>query len=259
MNQVATINTNAEQNLPATLDRAQAAIALASKPEEINQVLAMMGAAVEYAKRLYKGQNDVIQRAKSLQIQAERKLGEILRDMPKATGAAGIGPIAVPNGNRNTTPTLADIGIDKKTSARAQKLAALPEDTFADVAAGKITVAAAIAPAPKPEKEVVITEEDDAYDPSKDEEDYAEMLKASDKENDTLLRINKSLMSNDDKVEIENLHRLLNQKDGAINGKNNTIAEAQKLAKYQGDLLEKIRAALGVATNKEILPKLAAL
>ena len=35
-------------------------------------------------------------------------------------------------------PTLAEIGIDKRTSSRAQKLAALPEKTFAAVAAGEI-------------------------------------------------------------------------------------------------------------------------
>lgn len=59
-----------------------------------------------------------------LRLQAERRLGEMLRDMPKAGGAKGIGPIAVPSENRNTTPTLAEIGIDKKVSMRAQRLAA---------------------------------------------------------------------------------------------------------------------------------------
>ena len=40
----------------------------------------------------------------------------------------GIGTSAVPKENR--TPTLADAGIDKKLSSRAQKLAAVPEDKF---------------------------------------------------------------------------------------------------------------------------------
>jgi len=65
-------------------------------------------------------------------IRAERKLGVILRDTPKATGAAGIGKeqSAVPDEYRTQPPTLADLGIDKKTSARAQKLADLPDETF---------------------------------------------------------------------------------------------------------------------------------
>jgi hypothetical protein len=33
-------------------------------------------------------------------------MGEFLESAPKNTGAQGIGPIAVPNGDRNMTPTL---------------------------------------------------------------------------------------------------------------------------------------------------------
>jgi hypothetical protein len=38
----------------------------------------------------------------------------------KATGAKGVGPIAVPQGNRNTPPTLQEQGITKKESSLAQ-------------------------------------------------------------------------------------------------------------------------------------------
>lgn len=146
------------QQLPATLDKAEQAIALASNPQEINSVLAMMDAAVAYANRFYKDQRDLIQRAKALQARAERRLGELLRDMPKATGVrmAGRdsvgGTVLVPPKNE---PTLAEIGIDKKTSARAQKLAALPDDVFAQVESGAVSVAKAIASkeeTPKPKK-----------------------------------------------------------------------------------------------------------
>ncbi len=153
MNQLATLSPE-QQNLPATLDKIESAIALASRPEEINNVLALMDAAVAYAKRFYKDQADVIQRAKSLRLQAERRLGEILRDMPKSVGAMGSGSnqheVRL---HTETAPlTLAEIGIDKRTSSRAQKLAALPEKTFAAVASGDMPVAKAIAtpkPAPK--------------------------------------------------------------------------------------------------------------
>lgn len=65
------------------------------------------------------------QRAKSLRaelqaaidaIDALTRLGEMLKATPKNTGAKGIGPIAVPDENRNQPPTLADLGIDKKVS-----------------------------------------------------------------------------------------------------------------------------------------------
>jgi len=54
-------------------------------------------------------------------------LGRMLRETPRNTGAAGIGPIAVLKENRNLTPTLADMGLSKKTSKLAQDIASLPE------------------------------------------------------------------------------------------------------------------------------------
>ena len=71
-----------------------------------------------------------------IRLRAERKLGELLRDAPKATGAMGVGPIAVPKWNRNDIPTLSPQGIDKKLSARAQKMAAVPEAEFEGKLAG---------------------------------------------------------------------------------------------------------------------------
>jgi hypothetical protein len=44
------------------------------------------------------------------------------------TGAMGVGKSAVPSVDR--TPTLAEVGIDKNLSSRAQKLAAVPHEEF---------------------------------------------------------------------------------------------------------------------------------
>ena len=52
------------------------------------------------------------------------RMGELLAEMPKATGAKGIGPIAVAESNHNTPPTLADLGIEKTEAHRAQTIAA---------------------------------------------------------------------------------------------------------------------------------------
>jgi hypothetical protein len=57
-------------------------------------------------------------------IQTERKLGTMLREMPKATGTAGQGRPAlggtITEPPKDNSPTLAELGIDKKLSSRAQ-------------------------------------------------------------------------------------------------------------------------------------------
>lgn len=68
----------------------------------------------------------MIEDATEIHVRAERRLGELLAESEKQHGARGIGkPSGVPA--RNSThkpPTLAEQGIDKKLSARAQQLAA---------------------------------------------------------------------------------------------------------------------------------------
>lgn len=67
-------------------------------------------------------------------------MGEFLKEMPKNEGARGVGKSGVPPEN----PTLADIGITKKQSATAQKLANIPEDEF------KARIASALIPLFRP-------------------------------------------------------------------------------------------------------------
>lgn len=142
--------SGANESLPATITRIERAIEAAATPEQIRKVIALADAAVAFANTYFKEQREMIQRAKSVKLQAERKLGEILAAMPKNTGAKG-NPggrgCAVPDENR-TLPTLADLGIDKKVSARAQKLAALPAEQFAAVVAGDVPVSRVVASKP---------------------------------------------------------------------------------------------------------------
>ena len=145
--------SGANESLPATITRIERAIEAAATPEQIRKVIALADAAVAFANTYFKEQREMIQRAKSVKLQAERKLGEILAAMPKNTGAAGsAGPgrgNAVPIANRvSDAPTLADLGIDKKVSARARKLAALPAEQFAAVVAGDVPVSRVVASKP---------------------------------------------------------------------------------------------------------------
>lgn len=143
--------SGANESLPATITRIERAIEAAATPEQIRKVIALADAAVAFANTYFKEQREMIQRAKSVKLQAERKLGEILAAMPKATGGEHGGRHSK-DGSRvepsNPTPTLADLGIDKKVSARAQKLAALPAEQFAAVVAGDVPVSRVVASKP---------------------------------------------------------------------------------------------------------------
>jgi hypothetical protein len=70
---------------------------------------------------------EVVNRAAEYKLRAERRLGEILEKGEKAKGRLLRGTRQEP---RETTPKLADVGISKKLSSRAQKLAAVPADVF---------------------------------------------------------------------------------------------------------------------------------
>jgi N6-adenosine-specific RNA methylase IME4 len=122
-------------NALAKYEAARKALAEASRVDEVKEIRDVGIALATYA-RLAKD-SELIDRATDIRMRAERRLGEMLGAQKAtvgfATGAAGIGPIAVPEKYRNQPPTLAEAGIDKKLSARSQKLAALPEAEFEQI------------------------------------------------------------------------------------------------------------------------------
>lgn len=128
----------------ASMNRAHQALAEAVSVSQTKTIIDVAHAAEIYAKRQHLSES-AINQATSVKVEAMRKLGEILQATPKATGAKGIGPIAVPKGNRNTNPTLDELGLSKKESAVAQKLASLSDDAFEQVRSGSITIAKAVA------------------------------------------------------------------------------------------------------------------
>lgn len=76
-----------------------------------------------------------------IRMRAERRLGEIIKAQKDTVGLAKGGqPYQNPTGQDKVpveaSPTLAEIGIDKNLSSRAQKLAAVPEDKFEGMLGG---------------------------------------------------------------------------------------------------------------------------
>ncbi len=115
-------------------DAAKKALAAARSVDEVKDIRNAAIALETYAK-LAKDRT-LIDDATDIRLRAELRLGEMIAAQKEtvglATGAAGIGrsASAVPEEYRTQPPTLAEAGIDKKLSARAQKLASLSPEEF---------------------------------------------------------------------------------------------------------------------------------
>lgn len=96
---------------------------------DVKSVIALAAAAKVYAKQV-DASVETINRATEIRLRAERRLGELLKVTPKNKGAkpGKTGSKGVPV--LDETPTLADAGISKKLSSRAQKIADVPAADF---------------------------------------------------------------------------------------------------------------------------------
>lgn len=111
----------------AQLDRARAALAECKTAMESKQIADVAEAARVYLERT-NASVETVNRASEIRSLAERQMGVFLKNMPKNEGVLRKGSV-VPGRNRGTA-TLAEIGITKKQSHVAQKLADIPEEEF---------------------------------------------------------------------------------------------------------------------------------
>jgi len=121
------------------LDRARTALAEAKTIGETKKVLDIAHAAYIYAVRQQLGE-EAKGYAHSIKYEACRKLGGILAVTPLNAGSRGIGKSGVTLAN----PTIEELGIDKRVSWLAQKLAAMPAEAFELVRDGTKTLTAAL-------------------------------------------------------------------------------------------------------------------
>ncbi|MGK5028482.1 hypothetical protein [Janthinobacterium sp. MDT1-19] len=88
--------------------------------------------------------------------------------------------------------------------------------------------------------------------------DLAQLADELQKENEAYQRQILSLEADDPKVELVRLNQHLDQLNGRLQGEINTRNEAQKMVKHYATILEKIRKALNVESNRDILSALGA-
>jgi N6-adenosine-specific RNA methylase IME4 len=153
----------------ARYDRACRALAEARSVDEVKDVRDVAMAMKLYAKQAKN--RDLEADAYELRVRAERKLGEMIAAQKETVGLATGGqpyqrkstgtaaePVAPP-----PTPTLAEAGIDKKLSSRAQKISAIPSVKFEEmVAEGREEVQRAAEK--RVVKEIKIAQARDSYD-----------------------------------------------------------------------------------------------
>ena len=115
----------------ALLDRAENALAEATTIDEIKEIRDKAEAVKAYAKKARLGRNIVL-RAASIKVRAERKLGQMLRDTPLADSSPGNQHARRPDRSHDATSSfrLKDLGITKSDSSRAQQISRLPKAVF---------------------------------------------------------------------------------------------------------------------------------
>ena len=128
-------------------DAARAALSAALRVDEVKDIRDKAQAMAAYARQAQ--DTEMVEWATEIKVRAERRAGELLRDM------AATGERAASGGDRNASshratmaPTLEALGVSRDESSRWQKLAAVSEDQFeqavaaAKEVAGEVTTAA---------------------------------------------------------------------------------------------------------------------
>lgn len=144
------------------LMQAGTALAEAKTIQQTKQVLDVAAAAEIYAKRQQLGE-EAIGIAHTVKIDALRKLGEMLQATPRNKGQISRGTKKVQRGNE---PTLEQLGLDRKTSSVAQKLAELPAKAFEQVRDGHETIARALAAVTQTKPKQKLKDVDDKQAPT---------------------------------------------------------------------------------------------
>ena len=115
-----------ETNSLALLAGASKMLAEANTIQKAKELKDLALTAADWARRKGLGE-EAVQYARSYALDAERRMGELLLETDRAKG--GNPNLPTSNGMLPVEPTLAELGLTKRDSVDAQKLASLPKQT----------------------------------------------------------------------------------------------------------------------------------
>jgi N6-adenosine-specific RNA methylase IME4 len=121
-------------------ERASAMLAEADTIQKVKEFKSLALTAADLARRKGMGEK-AIQYARSYALEAERKLGEMLRETERDKGGR---PPKTSIQGEPVLPRLSDLGISKKESSRAQQIAELPRQSFDQIQSGKRTISSSL-------------------------------------------------------------------------------------------------------------------
>lgn len=240
-----------------SMTRASQALAEAVTIGQTKTLIDVAHAAEIYSKRHHLSE-EAIGKATAVKVEATIKLGEILMATPKNAGVKGS---AVPNRNRanlDPTPTLEELGLSKKESAVAQKLAALPAKQLEQVRLGNVTITKAIAAIDSKPKATIakpVTKPApvaaDDFGISDDEliEENTRVQTENNLLNDTI----KSLQVSDKDAEIKKLQERVYGLEGRIQQLMGSEKAMESKLDYSNKVIHTLRKLLGVETHAQII------
>ena len=130
-------------NSLAIFTKASLMLAEANTIQKAKELKNLALTAADWAKRKNMGE-EAVQYCRSYALEAERKMGEMLKSTERAKGGQPHQKNPTSNHREPVEPTLADLGISKKESSKAQMLAELATPVFDAVKAGRQTVSSAL-------------------------------------------------------------------------------------------------------------------